>query len=161
MSDSPSDDPLVAAARDAAENAYVPYSEYAVGAAVETADGTVYVGCNIENANYSNSLHAEEVAIGEAVKDGHDSFARIAVTSAARDGVTPCGMCRQTLAEFCEEDTPVVCDEGDSLARYALGDLIPNTISFETLEEAERKQDGAAVGEPAADVTEPPADLDE
>ncbi|WP_254544416.1 cytidine deaminase [Halomarina pelagica] len=127
---------LVERAREALAAAYVPYSEYRVGAALETADGTVYTGCNVENANYSNSLHAEEVAVAEAVKNGHAEFARIAVSSGARDGVTPCGMCRQTLAEFSEDDLPVFCDEGDSIREYALGDLLPNTISLDTLEAA-------------------------
>ncbi len=130
-------DDLMAVARDALADAYVPYSEYPVGAALRTADGTVYVGCNIENANYSNSLHAEEVAIAEAVKSGHDEFDRIAVSSGARDGVTPCGMCRQTLAEFADGDLVVVCDEGDGdTAEYTLAELLPNTISLSTLERA-------------------------
>ena len=135
MSDSDLD-PLVSRARDVARDAYVPYSEYAVGAALRTADGTVYVGCNIENANYSNSLHAEEVAIAEAVKDGHREFDRLAVSSNARDGVTPCGMCRQTLTEFCDDDLPVVCDEGEDVSEYTLGELLPNTISIDTLDAA-------------------------
>jgi len=128
-------DSLVEAAREATEASYAPYSEYSVGAAIETADGSVYTGCNIENANYSNSLHAEEVAIGSAVRDGHHEFERLAVSSAARDGVTPCGMCRQTLIEFCDTDLPVVCDEGgDETTTYRLGNLIPDTISQEDLE---------------------------
>jgi cytidine deaminase len=134
----PTDDDLVEAAREVLENAYVPYSEYRVGAALLTADGTVYTGCNIENANYSNSLHAEEVAIAEAVKNGHADFERIAVSSGVRDGVTPCGMCRQTLAEFCDDDLVVVCDEGDERTAYTLGELLPNTISLDTLDAAER-----------------------
>jgi cytidine deaminase len=128
---------LVTRAREVLEHAYVPYSEYTVGAALRTADGEVFVGCNIENANYSNSLHAEEVAIAEAVKKGADEFDRLAVTSGARDGVTPCGMCRQTLAEFCSEDLVVVCDEGgEETTEYTLGELLPNTISLETLDAA-------------------------
>lgn len=133
---------LVERARNALDNAYVPYSEYTVGAALETKDGSVYVGCNIENANYSNSLHAEEVAVAEAVKNGHTEFERIAVTSGARDGVTPCGMCRQTLAEFGEEDLEIVCDLGDDeVAEYTLGELLPNTISLDTLEAAAEKRE--------------------
>lgn len=127
-------DDLVEAAREIQEQAHVPYSNYPVGAALRTADGTVYVGCNIENANYSNSLHAEEVAIAEAVKEGHRTFDALAVSSSRRDGVTPCGMCRQTLAEFCDDDLPVFCDEGDDVTEYALGDLLPNTITEEMLE---------------------------
>jgi cytidine deaminase len=135
---------LVERARAALEQAYVPYSEYAVGAALSTADGPVYVGCNIENANYSNSLHAEEVAIASAVADGYRTFERIAVSSSARDGVTPCGMCRQTLAEFVDSDFPVVCDEGDHTTTYTIGELLPNTISTETLSAAEAERDSAA-----------------
>ncbi|PSP45066.1 cytidine deaminase [Halobacteriales archaeon QH_6_64_20] len=136
------DHELVDVAREATGNAHVPYSEYRVGASLLTADGTVFTGCNIENANYSNSLHAEEVAIAEAVKNDHHDFVAIAVSSSARDGVTPCGMCRQTLAEFCDEDFPVYCDEGENedgteeISEYALGDLLPNTISLDTLEAA-------------------------
>ena len=132
------DQELVERAREATTAAHVPYSEYRVGAALETADGRVYVGCNIENANYSNSLHAEEVALAEAVKEGHRAFERIAVASKARDGVTPCGICRQTLAEFCDDDLRIVCDEGDgdAPATYTLGELLPATISEEMLERA-------------------------
>jgi cytidine deaminase len=134
-------DELIQAARSALDAAYVPYSEYTVGAALRTADGTVFTGCNIENANYSNSLHAEEVAIAEAVKNGHREFDCLAVSSGARDGVTPCGMCRQTLAEFCADDLPVVCDEGgESTTTYTLGELLPETIGPGTLESAERSR---------------------
>ncbi|WP_435194360.1 cytidine deaminase [Natronomonas sp. EA1] len=127
-------DELIEAAREVQAAAYVPYSEYRVGAALRTADGTVYVGCNLENANYSNSLHAEEVAIAEAVKEGHRKFDALAVSSDRRDGITPCGMCRQTLSEFCEEDLPIHCDEGEGVSTYTLGELIPNTITMEHLE---------------------------
>jgi cytidine deaminase len=136
----PTDASLIETARAALDSAYVPYSEYRVGAALLTADGRVYTGCNIENANYSNSLHAEEVAIADAVKNGHDRFERIAVSSRVRDGVTPCGMCRQTLAEFCDDDFVVLCDEGEETAAYTLGELLPNTISLDTLDAAERTE---------------------
>lgn len=125
---------LVERARGIQSRAHVPYSEYPVGAALETADGAVYVGCNIENANLSNTLHAEEVAIGEAIKEGHREFSRIAVSSARRDGVTPCGLCRQTLSEFCDDDFVVLCDEGDGVTEYSLGELLPNTITEEMLD---------------------------
>jgi cytidine deaminase len=73
-------DELMTRAREALSAAYAPYSEYRVGAAVRATDGTVFTGCNIENANYSNSLHAEEVALGSAVRDGHREFDRVAVS---------------------------------------------------------------------------------
>jgi len=124
---------LVARAREAQQRAYVPYSEYRVGAALLTADDSVYAGCNVENANYSNSLHAEEVALVRAYVEGHDAFEAVAVSSGERDGVTPCGMCRQTLAEFCEAEFRVLCDEGDGVTEYALGDLLPAAMGPETL----------------------------
>ena len=125
---------LLEEARVAVDAAYAPYSEYGVGAALRTADGTVYTGCNIENANFSNSLHAEEVALGTAVRDGHREFDRVAVSSAERDGVTPCGMCRQSLAEFCDESFVVVCEGEDGPVEYELGELLPETISREMVE---------------------------
>ena len=125
---------LLEEARAAVDAAYAPYSEYGVGAALRTADGTVYTGCNIENANYSNSLHAEEVALGTAVRDGYREFERVAVSSAERDGVTPCGMCRQSLAEFCDESFVVVCEGEDGPVEYELGELLPETISREMVE---------------------------
>ncbi len=134
-------DPLIQRAREAYENAYVPYSSYPVGAALETETGEVFVGCNIENANYSNSLHAEEVAIAEAVKTGHTTFERIAVSSAARDGLTPCGLCRQTLAEFADNELEIVCDTGDGTERYTLGELLPNTISEQLLQAASQQRE--------------------
>jgi cytidine deaminase len=125
---------LIQAAREIQSEAHVPYSEYRVGAALQTVDGTVFAGCNIENANYSNSLHAEEVALSQAIATGHRDFSRIAVSSDRRDGVTPCGMCRQTLAEFCDESFVVVTDHGDGWEEYTLGELLPNTITEEHLE---------------------------
>ena len=131
------DTELLATAREAVERSYAPYSEYRVGAALETADGTVYTGCNVENANYSNSVHAEELALSKAVEDGHRSFARVAVSSNRRDGVTPCGMCRQSLAEFCGDDLRVLCEPGEGedgdIAEYTLGVLLPNAIGGEDL----------------------------
>ncbi|MEF8800223.1 MAG: cytidine deaminase [Halolamina sp.] len=149
---SPAVDPaaLLEQARGALDAAYVPYSEYTVGAAVLTEDGSVFTGCNIENANYSNSLHAEEVAVGSAVRAGHRSIVGVAVSSGARDGVTPCGMCRQTLAEFGDEDIPVYCDEGDGeWTEHRLGELIPDTITPEMLgvDPTERAAGDDAAGE--------------
>jgi len=126
-------DRLLAEAADQLSAAYVPYSEYRVGAALLTGDGTVHTGCNVENANYSNSLHAEEVAVADAVREGHRSFEAIAVVSSERDGVTPCGMCRQTLVEFADGDVPVHCLDGEDVLTYQLGELLPNAIDPATL----------------------------
>jgi len=128
-------DPLVAAAREAIDAAYAPYSEFPVGAALRTADGAVFTGCNVENANYSNSLHAEEVALGSAIRAGHHGFGALAVATPARDGILPCGMCRQSLAEFCGADFRIVADEGeDGIGEYRLGDLLPDAIAHEDVE---------------------------
>lgn len=126
-------DRLLDRAAEAIDAAYVPYSDYRVGAALLTGDGTVHTGCNVENANFSNSLHAEEVAVGEAIARGHRSFAALAVVSEDRDGVAPCGMCRQTLNEFADPDLPIHCLDGDEVVSYVLGELLPNAIDPETL----------------------------
>lgn len=125
---------LVASAREVQSRAYAPYSGYRVGAAVETPAGDVFTGCNIENANYANSLHAEEVALATAYVNGHETFERLAVSSARRDGVTPCGMCRQTFAEFCDTDFPILCDHGIETIEYTLGELLPQAITREMLD---------------------------
>ncbi len=125
---------LLSVARKAVDRSYAPYSEYYVGAALETHDGTVFTGCNVENANYSNSVHAEELALSKAVEAGHRTFGAVAVSSDRRDGVTPCGMCRQSLSEFCTDDLRIVCEGTDGPAVYTLGELLPNTISGDHLE---------------------------
>jgi len=130
-------DELLAAARDALSKAYVPYSEYAVGAALETADGTVFTGANIEIANFSNSLHAEEVALARAMMEGHRDFDRIAVASAAEDGVTPCGMCRQTLAEFAGEEFTVIVEGDEGPEAHQLAALLPHAFSGDQVENHE------------------------
>ena len=124
---------LLERAREAVETSYAPYSKYRVGAALETSDGTVFTGCNVENANYSNSVHAEELALSKAVEAGHRNFSRIAVSSGARDGVTPCGMCRQSLSEFCADELRVICEGEDGLTAYTLGELLPRAIGQEDL----------------------------
>ncbi|UWG48202.1 Cytidine deaminase [Halanaeroarchaeum sp. HSR-CO] len=125
---------LMAAAREATSQAYVPYSEYPVGAAIETADGSVFTGTNMEVSNFSNSLHAEEVALVRARMAGHETFSRIAVTSEKRDGVTPCGMCRQTLAEFADPELTVFTEDDDGVTEYSLGELLPHAFSNELLD---------------------------
>lgn len=123
-------DTLMERARAAADRAVVPFSEFPVGAALQTADGEIIGGCNIETANYSNSLHAEEVAIAQAIFNGHRDFSALAVAAPQGDGVTPCGMCRQTLWEFCPPEMPVYVTEGDRIVTYELAELLP--AAFDT-----------------------------
>ncbi len=127
-------DELLEAAREAISQAIVPYSEYAVGAAIETADGTTFTGANIEIANFSNTLHAEEVALARAIMAGHTNFERIAVAAEAEDGVTPCGMCRQTLAEFADGEFTVLVDDPEGPVSHRLTDLLPHAFTGDQIE---------------------------
>src|SRR5262245_57129050 len=95
---------LIAAACAARKNAYAPYSQFLVGAALQIVDGDIITGCNVENASYGLTICAERVAIGTAVAAGRREFTAIAIASA--NGCTPCGACRQVLAEFCA-DLPI------------------------------------------------------
>jgi cytidine deaminase len=131
------DEELVARAREACDRAYAPYSGYDVGAALLTADGTVVTGCNVEMVTFTNTIHAESGALGAAVAAGHREFTAVAVSSGDRDGVTPCGLCRQTLAEFCDDDFRVLCDTGDGIEEWTLGELLPGAMSGEEVTRAE------------------------
>lgn len=135
--DRPTDEELIARAREACDRAYAPYSGYDVGAALLTADGTVFVGCNVEMVTFTNTIHAEGGALGAAVAAGHRSFESVAVSSGVRDGVTPCGLCRQTLAEFCDDRFRVLCDTGSGVDEYTLGELLPAAMSGDEVEREE------------------------
>lgn len=128
---------VLAAARSALAHAHAPYSEYRVGAAIRTADGTIITGCNVENANFSNSLHAEELALGTAVSQGYQDFEELGVVADTGD-VVPCGSCRQSLSEFCKDDFVIYCgtedDSADGHHRYELGDLLPAAFRASHLE---------------------------
>ena len=93
-------DALIAAARAAREKSYSPYSHFAVGAAVECRDGTIYTGCNIENAAYGLCNCAERTAIFKAVSEGNSDFAAIAIIADTAAPCPPCGACRQVIGEF-------------------------------------------------------------
>lgn len=104
---------LLDAAQQARSHAYVPYSQYGVGAALLTADGTVYTGCNIENAAYGPTICAERTAFFKAVYDGHRSFSAIAVIATGEQPGFPCGVCRQVMAEFCDGDFLIITANRD------------------------------------------------
>lgn len=118
---------LCQTAVDMLEMAYVPYSHFPVGAALECDDGTVYTGCNIENAGYTPTNCAERTAVFKAVSEGRRRFTRIAVAATADRFTAPCGVCRQVLAEFDPELTMeviLVKTTGETL-ELTLKDLLP------------------------------------
>jgi cytidine deaminase len=125
---------LIGLAKAAMDHAYVPYSGYRVGAALLTKDGRVYQGCNIENASYSPTICAERTAFFKAVYDGAREFSAIAVAG-GKDGVIsgyfpPCGVCRQVMREFCQDDFIIymVGPDGQYQTR-TLAQLLPDSFS--------------------------------
>jgi cytidine deaminase len=115
---------LIAEARRAAENSYSPYSQFRVGAVVVTADGTEYVGCNVENAAYGASICAEANAITTAAANGVREIHTVAVTCLDGEGCTPCGNCRQLMNEFGVERV-ILSDESGAIVERAFDDLLP------------------------------------
>ena len=119
-------DPLVTAARAAREHAAADYSGFKVGAALETADGQIITGCNIENASYGLTMCAERVAVFKAVSEGHRTFRRIAVVAATADPTPPCGSCRQILWEFGGDLEVVLANLEAVTATHRLSALLPH-----------------------------------
>lgn len=121
----PADHELIAAAIEASRNAYIPYSNYAVGAALLTVGGKVYTGCNIENAGYTPTICAERTALFKAISEGDRDFATIAVVT--RDGGSPCGVCRQVMFEFSPGMTVLIADlDGKLHHRTTVAELLPH-----------------------------------
>ena len=125
---------LVALAKEAMEHAYAPYSGFRVGAALLCADGTVYQGCNLENASFTPTICAERTAFFKALYDGHRDFTAIAVCGGKGGVITgsfpPCGVCRQVMREFCEDDfTIYIMGAGDSYEKVTLAELLPHSFS--------------------------------
>ena len=105
--------------------AYVPYSHFPVGAALECRDGTVFTGCNVENAAYGSTICAERTAIVKAVSEGHRDFVRIAIAGKSKDFCVPCCSCRQVMMEFSPE-MEVICLNGAGESKtFALRELLP------------------------------------
>ena len=120
---------LVEAARGAAGNAYAPYSNFAVGAALRFDDGSIVTGCNVENASYGLALCAETVAVGKAMAEGRrGGLVAVAVTGPGQEPITPCGRCRQVLNELAAlggTDPLVLCVGPNDVYRVPLSELLP------------------------------------
>lgn len=124
---------LINRATEASKNAYVPYSKFAVGAALECSDGTVYTGCNVENAVLGCTVCAERVAIFKAVSEGKRSFRRIAIYANSSQYCYPCGVCRQVMQEFSPE-MELLCARSDGrYVSYPLTRLLPAAFGKEFL----------------------------
>lgn len=122
---------------DATANAYSPYSNCCVGAALLTKNGKVYTGCNIENASFSATVCAERVAFSKAISEGEKDFKAIAVAG-KKNGVltvfSPCGVCRQVMSEFCKSDFKILVVTGeDSFDEYTLSQLLPNSFTLKEI----------------------------
>ena len=118
---------------EAMSRSYSPYSGFSVGAALLCKDGTVYLGCNIENASFTPTVCAERTAIFKAISEGNREFAAIAVCGGKNGHLTgtfpPCGVCRQVMREFCEDDFPVYLVRPDGYDALTLADLLPHSFS--------------------------------
>ncbi len=122
---------LVNMARQAVNRAYAPYSKFLVGAAVVNDLGEVYTGCNIENASYGASMCAERVAVAKCISEGFRPIVKIAICSSEGRQTFPCGICRQVLSEFMDEDAEVLLGTADGdFYTYTLGELLPNSFEL-------------------------------
>ena len=132
---------LIIEAKKAREHAYVPYSKFQVGAALLTKDGKLYHGCNIENAAYGPTNCAERTAFFKAVYDGEREFEKIAVVGGPQGDeadvlCAPCGVCRQVMAEFCQDSFRILLGRSDGAVReFTLKELLPMRFGPENLQE--------------------------
>ncbi len=130
---------LITQALAARENAYVPYSGYGVGAALYTEDGTLYTGCNIENASYGATNCAERTAVFKAVSEGHTKVSAIAIAGGLKgqepvDYAYPCGICRQVIKEFAGAEIKVIVAKSISEYQvYTLEELLPHGFGGESI----------------------------
>ena len=135
MKNNPSTRRLIAAAVRAARKSYSPYSRFPVGAAILTAGGKIYAGCNVENASYGLTMCAERVAVAKAVSDGKRKFKALAVVGGKGKAVPPCGACLQVLSEFCGSDFPIFLsplNKPGKVETVPLGALLPLTFKLNT-----------------------------
>ena len=116
---------LVNIAKEAMENAYAPYSHFKVGAALLAKDGTVFKGCNIENASYGATNCAERIAIFKAVSEGYREFEAIAIVASSGEYAAPCGICRQVLFEFLPDGKVILDSNEKGMMIFSVQELLP------------------------------------
>ncbi|MEO2185326.1 MAG: cytidine deaminase [bacterium] len=117
---------LVQAAMDMRNHAHAPYSNYRVGAAVETESGEIIGGCNVESSSYGLTCCAERVALFRAIAEGHTSFHALAV--ATENGGSPCGACRQVIWDLCKEILVHICDKNGLMKTFSSSELLPDAF---------------------------------
>lgn len=121
---------LIMQAKLAMEQAYAPYSRFRVGAALLSASGRIYRGCNIENAAYSPTICAERTAVVKAVSEGERQFKALAVVAETEEVITPCGVCRQVLAEFFDDQVVILlANAGGQVRKTNLSELLPGAFT--------------------------------
>lgn len=131
------DKELMLLAAEARKQAYAPYSRFCVGAALLGKSGKVYLGCNIENAAYTPTSCAERTAVFKAVSEGEREFSAIAVVGGKENHLSPCapcGVCRQVLAEFCDDDFRVLMGTPDAIQAATLAELFPHAFGKHHIE---------------------------
>jgi len=121
---------LLSTATRALNNAHAPYSNYRVGAALLCSDGSVFMGCNVENASYGLSNCAERTAIFSAIAVGKRDFTALAIAASGEPAPFPCGACRQVLAEFCGPDFPVYVKRASGYTTTTIGELLPHAFNL-------------------------------
>ncbi len=126
-------DPLIAAATSARENAFARFSKFKVGAALETTQGTIIPGCNVESASYGLTMCAERVAIFRGVTDGFHCFTRVAVVTDTATPTPPCGACRQLLWEFAPDAEVLLANLKGTIVKWTVRDLIPSAFDAKQL----------------------------
>ena len=121
------------------ENAYCPYSRFAVGAALSTPEGKIFTGCNVESSSYGLTICAERVALFKALSEGENNFKNISILSDAEDFCPPCGACRQVLMDFAPNIEVILLNDKGRKRIYSLADLLPEAFTPERLKRSRKK----------------------
>jgi cytidine deaminase len=125
---------LIEKAIEAREKAYVPYSNFLVGAAVKTKEGKIFTGCNIESASFTPTICAERTALSKAISEGHKEIEAIAVVGSFEEYTFPCGVCRQFIVEFGKDIKIIVAKNTDEYKIYQISDLLPHSFGPEDID---------------------------